>query len=337
MLSNVPATNSLDATVKEYLHDTLGIVAQLRPWVGAGKLPYFLQEAFEVRELTLLDHPILLAVDRQPNKPALANIRAQLEKLRALSGHAVVYVTRALASYERKRLIEQKVSFIVPGNQLYLPDLGIDLRQYFRQRSRLPDTALSPATQAMLITILLRKPWQDEWQPAEVVAALGYTPMTLSRAVKELIAAGIATLHNDRRTRRLRMLRSAAETWEHAKSLLRSPVKRSIWANPVSKLQPPHVPLAGLSALARHSLLTEPQWPIYALSPAQWKAARKSGVEILVEPQLGSCEWQLWQYDPSLDSGSATVDPLSLTLSLQDDADARVQLALVELEEGFPW
>jgi DNA-binding MarR family transcriptional regulator len=337
MLSNVPATNSLDATVKEYLHDTLGIVAQLRPWVGAGKLPYFLQEAFEVRELTLLDHPILLAVDRQPNKPALANIRAQLEKLRALSGHAVVYVTRALASYERKRLIEQKVSFIVPGNQLYLPDLGIDLRQYFRQRSRLPDTALSPATQAMLITILLRKHWQDDCQPAEVVAALGYTPMTLSRAVKELIAAGIATLHNDRRTRRLRMIRSGAQAWEHAKPMLRSPVKRSVWVHLDAELQPPHVLFAGLSALARYSLLTEPQWPIYALSPAQWKAATQAGVEILVEPLPDSCEWQLWSYNPALVADSATVDPLSLALSLQDDADERVQLALGELKEGFPW
>ena len=46
----------------------------------------------------------------------------------------MVYVTGALASYERKRLIEQKVPFMVPGNQLYLPDLGIDLREYFRQR-----------------------------------------------------------------------------------------------------------------------------------------------------------------------------------------------------------
>ncbi len=30
--------------------------------------------------------------------------------------------------------IAQKVPFIVPGNQLYLPDLGLDLREYFRQR-----------------------------------------------------------------------------------------------------------------------------------------------------------------------------------------------------------
>jgi hypothetical protein len=73
------------------------------------------------------------------------------------------------------------------------------------------------------------------------------------------------------------------------------------------------------------------------LSPAQWKAATQAGVEILVEPLPSSCEWQLWSYNPVLATDNATVDPLSLTLSFQDDADARVQLALGELKENFPW
>ena len=337
MLTTIASTHILNTALQEYLHDTLDIVPKVRPWAGAGKLPYFLQDAFEIRELKLLNRPILLAIGRQANKPALANVRAQLDKLRALAGHPVVYVTGALASYERKRLIEQKVPFIVPGNQLYLPDLGIDLREYFRQRPQLPDTALSPATQAMLITTLLRKPWQADWQPAEVVTELGYTPMTLSRAVKELTSADIATLRNEGRARRLHMERSAAETWEHAKPLLRNPVKRRVWAHPISKLKPPHVRLAGLSALARFSMLTEPQWPVYALSPAQWKAATQAGVETLPEQLPGACEWQLWHYNPALVPDSATVDPLSLTLSLQDEADERVQLALGELKERFPW
>ena len=337
MLNTLAPTHTLDTPVREYLRDTLGIFPKVRPWTGAGKLPYFLQDAFELRELKLLDRLILLAIDRQANKPALANVRGQLDKLRALAGHPVVYVTGALASYERKRLIEQKVPFIVPGNQLYLPDLGIDLREYFRQRPQLPDTALSPATQAMLITALLRKPWQDDWQPAEIVTELGYTPMTLSRAVKELTAAGIATLHNEGRARWLRMDRSAAETWEHAKPLLRNPVKRRVWAHPIPKLKPPHVRLAGLSALARYSMLAEPPWPMYALSPAQWKTATQAGMELLPEHLPGAYEWQLWHYNPALVPDSETVDPLSLTLSLQDDADERVQLALGELKEHFPW
>src|SRR3990172_7761826 len=278
MLTTIASTHILNTALQEYLHDTLDIVPKVRPWAGAGKLPYFLQDAFEIRELKLLNRPILLAIGRQANKPALANVRAQLDKLRALAGHPVVYVTGALASYERKRLIEQKVPFIVPGNQLYLPDLGIDLREYFRQRPQAPDTALSPATQAMLITTLLRKPWRPDWQPGEVVTEMGYTAMTLSRAVKELTAAGIGTLRTEGRVRWLHMERTAEDTWDHAKPLLRSPVRRRIWAHPIPKLKPPHVRLAGLSALARYSMLAEPQWPVYPVSPAQWKAATETGI-----------------------------------------------------------
>jgi DNA-binding MarR family transcriptional regulator len=337
MLETSATTSDYDNLLQEYLDNTLGIIVRPSPWAGAGKLPYFLQDAFEVRELTLLGHLILLAIDRQAHRPALAQLRTQLDRLRSLAGLPVVYVVRALASYERRHLIEQKVPFVVPGNQLYLPDLGIDLRQYFRQRSQRPETALSPATQAVLITHLLRNPAQDLWQPAEVAAELGYTAMTLSRVVKELTATGIATLHAAGRKRQLRITASPAETWEHAKPLLCSPVKRSVWVQPVAGLQPPHVRWAGQSALARHSLLAEPHWPVYALSPVQWKAAKSNGAVALVEPLHGSCEYQLWKYSSTLVPDSATVDLLSLTLSLQDETDERVQLAISQLEEQLPW
>ena len=323
--------------IQKYLHETLGVVAKVRAWAGAGKLPYFLQDAFEVRELTLLDRQIVLAIDKQPDKPGFTNIKGQLDKLQQLAGLPVVYVTEALASYERRRLIEQKVPFLVPGNQLYLPDLGIDLREYFRKPPTNPETALSPATQAMLIAVLLRKPWRAEWQPAEVFGSLGYTPMTLSRAVKELTAAGIVTLRTAGRTRFLHTERTAAETWERARPLMRSPIKRRFWARPFPKWKASQVKVAGLSALARYSMLTEPQWPIYAISPAQWKGATQAGIETLPEPLPGACEWEVWHYRPELLPDSETVDPLSLTLSLQGNTDERVQLALDELKERFPW
>lgn len=337
MLDKATPEPAADAAVRAYLHETLGISPKVRAWPGAGKLPYFLQDTFEIRELRLLDRQVLLAIDKRPDKPGLASVRGQMDKLRQLAGMPVVYVTGTLASYERKRLIEQKVPFLVPGNQLYLPDLGIDLREYFRRPPAAPDTALSPATQAMLITVLLRQPWRAEWQPAEVMSDLGYTAMTLSRAVKELTAAGIATLRTEGRARWLHTEHTAKHTWERAKPLLRSPIKRRFWARPTVKWKPPHVRLAGLSALARHSMLSEPQLPIYAVSPAQWKTATQAGIEALPEPLPGACEWELWHYNPALIPNSETVDPLSLTLSLQDNTDERIQLALDELKGRFPW
>jgi len=337
MLDTAPTQRADDAAVHAYLHETLGIAPKVRAWAGAGKLPYFLQEAFAIRELKLLDRQILLAIDQRADRPTLANVRAQIDKLRQLAGMPVVYVTRTLASYERKRLIEQKVPFLVPGNQLYLPDLGIDLREYFRKPTAAAQTTLSPATQAMLIAVLLRRPWRAEWQPAEVVGELGYTPMTLSRAVKELTAAGIATLRTEGRARWLHAERTAAQIWEHARPLLRSPVKRRVWVLLPAKSKPRPLRLAGLSALARFSMLTEPQWPTYAVGQAEWKAATQVGFETLPEPIPGACEWEIWHYSPALVRDGDTVDPLSLTLSLQGNQDERVQLALDVLKGHFPW
>jgi hypothetical protein len=234
-------------------------------------------------------------------------------------------------------LIAQKVPFIVPGNQLYLPDLGLDLREYFLRRAPATQAALSPSAQAMLITALLGQPWQSDWQPSKVAAALGYTPMTLLRAVKELTAAGLATAYTVGRSRWLRMEFSSEQTWERAKPALRTPVKRTVWvaAQGLATHQPSRS--AGLSALARHSMLTEPKWPVYAMTTAQWKAAMVAGVQELPEPEVGAQEWQVWSYSPALMPDTTTVDPLSLTLSLQENTDDRVQLALDELKGQLSW
>ncbi len=328
----------LTTAVLHYLQEVLGIeVPGVRPWARVNELPYFLRDAFQFGEIELLGQPVVLAIGRADAKQSLSDVRIWLGKVKALAGQPAIYVTHALASYDRRRLIEQKVPFIVPGNQLYLPDLGLDLREYFRHRAPAMDAALSPSAQAMLIAALLRQPWQSDWQPSGVAAELGYTPMTLSRAVKELTAAELAEAYTVGRSRWLRMELTPEQIWARAKPALRTPVRRTIWvaAHGVAANGPRR--LAGLSALARYSMLTEPKWPVYALTAADWKAATDAGVRELPEPEAGAQEWQLWSYSPALVPDATTVDPLSLTLSLQENADDRIQLALDELKGQLPW
>ncbi len=309
----------------------------MKPWTRASELPYFLRDAFQFGELELLGHTVVLAIGRAEHQQSLSEVRTWLDKVRAFAGQPAVYVTDSLASYERRRLIEQKVPFIVPGNQLYLPDLGLDLREYFRQRAPAAEAVLSPSAQAMLITALLRQPWQADWQPSKVAVALGYTAMTLSRVVKELTGAGLATAYTVGRSRWLRMELPPKQAWERAKPALRTPVRRTVWvaAHGVVAHRPGRI--AGLSALARHSMLTEPKWPVYAMTAAEWKAATDAGVRELPEPEAGAQERQIWSYSPALVPDATTVDPLSLTLSLQANADDRIQLALDELKGQLPW
>jgi hypothetical protein len=327
----------MEAAVRAYLQDTLGIDAPTTLWSGAGGLPYFLVDAFDLKALMILGCPVLLAVDKRADRPGLASIRAQIDKIREVTGLPVLYATKALASYERKRLIEQKVPFVVPGNQLFLPHLGVDLREYFRKPAAPAQSEISPAAQAMLIAVLLGKPWRGEWEPAEVLGRLGYTAMTASRAAREVVAAGIASSDSIGRVRRLKCERTARETWEHSKPLLRSPVKRRVWVLPTDSLAVPELRLGGVRALARQSMLVEPSWQTYALSLSQWKLVSQQGAKTVPEPEPGALQLELWNYSPALVPDTALVDPLSLILSLQSDADDRVQQALAEIEEHLPW
>jgi hypothetical protein len=257
-----------------------------------------------------------------------------MERLAHAGRMPVIYVTRALASYERRRLIEQKVPFLVPGNQFYLPDLGIDLREYFRQVRSGPVVRVSPATQAMLIFCLLRGPWQGEWQLSDAAGALGYSAMSVSRAVREMTDAGIGAMASGRGLRWFHAASTQEAAWEQAKPLLRSPVKRRVWVRPQSKMVA-RWKIAGLSALAQISTLAEPPQRTYAVSSRFWKLAEERGVEQFPEPRPDAVELEIWSYDPGLASESETVDPLSLLLSLRDNSDASVQRALRTLDTWF--
>jgi hypothetical protein len=324
-----------------YLQETLGIQAATRPWPGTAKLPYHLQDEFEIHELKAADRSILLAVSRRKKHPTPSALRERLEKLKSLASRPVVYVIGALASYERKRLIEQKVPFIVPGNQLYLPDLGIDLREYFRQPQKEAVDAFSPATQALLLRALLSKHTQTEWNPAAMAHEVGYTAMTVSRVVNELTTTGVATLDQRGRARWLVMERTPAETWEVVKPRLRTPIKRQVWTG-VPTTFDKDAPLAGLSALAYYTQIADPATPIYAVG-AEWRRSPGfKSADGLREPVSGGCQLQVWSYAPILggmekNHDKRTVDPLSLSLSFQGNTDERVDLALEELKEHFPW
>ncbi len=161
--------------------------------------------------------------------------------------------------------------------------------------------------------------------------------MTHSRAIREMTSAGLARVHTEGRSRWLAMEGTPQAIWERAQSVLRTPVRSTVWVAEHAPL--PNYPrrLTGISALAYHTMIAEPQWPVYAITEAGWKAATVDGVRELSEPAEGAQEWQVWNYTPELVPGEPAVDALSLSLSLQGSADNRIQIALGELQGTFPW
>jgi hypothetical protein len=80
--------------------------------------------------------------------------------------------------------------------------------------------------------------------------------------------------------------------------------------------------------------------PVYAVGVERLRSPSFKNVEQTPEPLPGGCQLQVWSYAPILSAKShdkKPVDPLSLSLSFPENGDERIELALEELKERFPW
>jgi DNA-binding MarR family transcriptional regulator len=320
--------------LERYVNDALGVFVKTTSWSGASRLPHFLRERYRFAKAELLGLPVLLVIDTSSEEQSPAVVRKHMEMLQPKHTGELIYVRGQVTAYNRKRLIEQKVPFIVPGNQMYLPMLAIDLREHFRRiRKELP--TFSPSTQVVVLYALLRDAGKV-LIPSEIAPLLGYSPMTMTRAFDELEAADLAEITVRGRERCLRFNGDRKEIWEKAQSFLRSPVSKRLFIRRTDDAVGA-VP-AGLSALAHYTMLAAPAYATDALSREDWKALRKRHKTIEVPAQdPDASEIEVWWYPPALFAERGFVDPLSLYLSLKADHDERTEAAQEEMIEKFQW
>ena len=320
--------------LERYVHDALGIVVKTKPWSGTDRLPHFLKERYSFAQAELLGVPALLVIDTNPEEQAPATVRKHLDILQTKQHPDLIYIRAQVTAYNRKRLIEQKVPFIVPGNQMYLPMLAIDLREHFR-RLREESPTFSPSTQVLVLYALLRDAGQV-LIPSEMAPLLGYSAMTMTRAFDELETANLAEVTVRGRERCLRFNGGRREIWDKAQPFLRSPVSKRLFIRQTETAR--GAISAGLTALAHHSMLAAPAYPTYALNREDWKALRQRHKIIEIPAQdPDSSEIEVWWYPPALFAEDGIVDPLSLYLSLKADHDERTEAALEEMMEKFQW
>lgn len=319
--------------LETYLLETLGIPIKASPWIGSRSLPLFLRDQYEFYELILLDRSFLALVDSDPDVNSPGRIRKHFDQIQKNWSIDPVYVSGSMPAYNRKRLISHKISFIVPGNQMYLADLGIDLREHIaKKRLSRHSTKVSPSTQTVILFAMLSKT-DLVFTPSSLADKLPYSAMTMSRAFDELETLGLGKIEMDGRERVLYFEADKRRLWESSKISLSSPVRKRVYMR--STGQQIGVP-SGLTALSRYSMLAEPANPEYAISSVEWKELQDSGrIETFPDPSHLTIE--VWNYDPKIFAIAGTVDKFSLYLSLRDEKNERVEAALDEMLDNIKW
>jgi len=329
-------------TLQTELLEYLAAIAGDRPWLEpvarerVSKLPIFLREKYRLFQADLFGRKALLGIQNQaPSEPSPTEYAQDAKVLRQQLSTDVVLVIANVPSYIRNRLVQRHVPFIVPGTQMFLPMLMIDLREQYPTRGRRSKDLLSPVAQVVVIYHLVRGPLTD-LPLGKIAQQLHYSAMAISKAQEELQQTGICDVERSGKALFLRFIGTRAEVWRNAEQSLSTPIKRTQWIR-WGQGSSQNAIKAGLTALSAYTMLADESIPTYAMRDRYIVEAFRQG-ELVGCRSREDAEGRMesWTYDPALLSNDAhTADPCSLYLSLRNFADERVQKELGTLMDGF--
>jgi len=317
----------------KYIAESLGVTPEVGMINQKGSLPLHLRNNYRLTTMVVHNHTVLLA---QMTSSAFtpSSICKHMHLLSTHFGLDTVLVLDTIDTFLRKKLIENKISFIVPGTQIYLPLLMIDLREVYTKK-REQREKVSPSTQVTILYEIYHS-LPRPFTPKDVGTVVGYTKMTMSRVIDELESLSLCRVEEKGKNRLAWFEYEGCTLWDKVAGRLRSPVKRKMYVS----MQVNEVPYtkAGTSALAEKTLIAADDLPVYVVTTEQLdELLRKEGVHIVEQKQSADVELEVWHYNPTMLSSNQIVDDLSLYLSLRDDEDERIQLGLKELMKNFKW
>ncbi len=327
--------------VLKYLNEVLGINVTASPIAKSnqGQLPMYLIEIFNLYNINLFNTDVVFAELKNEEGLSILQIEKQLQQIHKQLNKIVVIVLENIKAYNRKRLIEKQINFIVPGKQMYLPDLLIDLRESYPRDNAQKET-LIPSAQLLIIYQILSDDlnWKIQEHPFKDIAQkFGYTPMTITKAINNLKSHSLIDVIGAKE-KFIRFRYDKKALWEKLK-------KDNLFVNPVIKTvyvdeKPKGLSLlkSNISALSTFTDLNPSNQAYYAIEKDEFYRLQKSNQLVNQNPSEGKYALEIWKYKPlSIISNMTVVDPLSIFLSMQDKSDERIEMALDQVLKRYIW
>jgi DNA-binding MarR family transcriptional regulator len=319
--------------VLEYLNDILGFDVKSEAWVGEKSLPLYLRKGRGFFVLSFDDVKCLL-LSIHDDSFSLNSLQKQMKKIEDNAPGPVVLCFAHLTSYQRKALIENRVPFIVPDSQVYLPFMGVFLKERMKSSEKQVEKMTAMSQQVFLYLMYHRV--VQPISKVDLSKVLHVSAMSITRAVKELEMNDLVIEAKNGSSDAVSLSDDPVHLYERAEPFLINPViKRVVVKNDAQVIL---LPLAGESALSAQSMLNPPGMQCRAVSRHIFKTMENL---MVVNPDWDRvndcCELEVWKYDPNVLCQNGMVDPLSLILSLKEEEDERVEIAVMEFREGLQW
>jgi len=312
--------------LKRYINETLGInieVKDINP-NKLNKLPFFIINSYKFKRTRLYGRDVILMF--VGNEFTVDKLNKHLALTKDAFDTIVVAILNPIEAYMRSRLVEKKVPFIIPGKQMYMPDLLTDFKE-FAVKSEVP-TNMQPAAQCLLLYHIQVESLEGI-NFKTISEKLHYGQMTITRAAHFLHNAGICKLEGNK-DKYLHFEKSNRELWDATKDLMINPVKKSSYYT--GWLREENVFKTNINALAHYTDLNDEALEYFAVRPGYLKFIEGANLK-KINSYEGNLFIEEWIYDPSLLVKDQFVDPLSLYLCFRNNQDERIEMALEQLIE----
>lgn len=313
--------------LQKYIKEITGVDLKLKllPKKMLDKLPVYLRTNLKVGEVA--GREVIFAI-KQNLTPEQYKKQAEIIEKNTLK--PVVFVFDNIESYNRKRLIQKKIGFIVPGRQMYLPQLFIDIKDFGSTQLKKSEK-LFPAAQCLMFYHLLGNKVADN-NFKTIAKKINYGTMTITRAANVLASFNLCRIEGGKE-KSLVFEKSRKQLWEEVQTYLIDPVDKELYTDDNCEFN--FIYKAGINALSHYTEIAGTDKNLYAVSYENWKSLlEKRKLNFIKSPDTGTTI-QVWKYDPGVLADGIIVDPLSLYLTMKDNDNERVQGELNKLLESL--
>lgn len=326
--------------LKSYIREVLETTIELEPIKKKlqDQIPFYIREGFTLEYTRLYNRELVMAEMNNGYSFTTTQIEKQVQFLKNLFGKIVVVVTKELNAIDRKRFIQRGINFIVPGKQLFLPDLLIDLKEYTSPKKHKQEKLLPSAQYILLYRILHRNENINHYSFKQLAIKFGYTAMAITKAVNDLRHHELCSVEGTKE-KYLVIDKPITTLWHDALPVMVSPLIKTVYTDQLPATL--FLYNCNVSALPEYTDIATPRQQYYAIEKNLFHSYLQNNQWVNLNDKEGRYCLEVWKYNPDkLTTGiteSLNVDPLSLYLSLKESKDERIEMALEQIIEKFIW
>lgn len=304
-----------------YLTSTLKIPVRYETWELRSQLPFYILDCCTIETAYLNEIKALFVTFQE--LPVFSALKKYIKRIQTLEPIPVVLVLHRLTARQREQLISAGIPFVVPERQIYLPFMGTVLSEHCDPELDEVEK-LMPSAQLLLFYLIYQK--KQQIPMGDAVDALQFSPMTITRAVRQLESAGLLRTEKNGVKKTLILDSIGHELFDAAQPYLINPVRKRLYI-PADSVGNECI-LASYSAISEKTMLNPPKVTVYAARKIEIPENQTTKRLLDADTQV---QLELWHYPPEILSKNGIADPLSLALSLQKDTDERIEEAVEEM------